>query len=55
MGPGIAQCFAVKGWRVDLYDLKPEILQTALSRIRSNLEVFVEAGLLRPGALPRPP
>jgi len=50
MGPGIAQCFAVKGWRVHLYDLKPEMLQTALSRIRSNLEVFIEAGLLLPEA-----
>jgi 3-hydroxybutyryl-CoA dehydrogenase len=50
MGHGIAQCFAVKDWQVDLYDLKPEALQTARSRIRSNLEVFMEAGLLLPEA-----
>jgi len=46
MGHGIAQCFAVKGWSVRLYDLKPEILNTAIDRIRANLRVFIEAGLI---------
>ncbi len=46
MGHGIAQCFAVKGWQVRLYDAKPEMRDTALSRIRANLKVFVEAGII---------
>ena len=46
MGHGIAQCFAVKGWQVRLYDAKPEIRDTALSRIRDNLSVFLEAGII---------
>ncbi len=46
MGHGIAQCFAVKGWQVRLYDAEPEIRETALSRVRANLKVFVEAGLI---------
>jgi 3-hydroxybutyryl-CoA dehydrogenase len=46
MGHGIAQCFAVKGWQVRLYDAEPEMRDTALSRIRANLKVFVEAGLV---------
>jgi 3-hydroxybutyryl-CoA dehydrogenase len=46
MGHGIAQCFAVKGWSVRLYDANPEMLNTALDRIRANLKVFVEAGII---------
>jgi 3-hydroxybutyryl-CoA dehydrogenase len=46
MGHGIAQCFAVKGWQVRLYDTKPEMLNTVLDRIRTNLSVFVEAGII---------
>lgn len=46
MGHGIARCFAVKGWQVRLFDAKPEMRDTALSRIRANLKVFVEAGIL---------
>ena len=46
MGHGIAQCFAVKGWQVRLYDAKPEMRDTALSRIRANLGVFLEAGII---------
>ena len=44
MGHGIAQCFAVKGWQVSLYDINREVLGSAATRIRSNLELFVEAG-----------
>jgi 3-hydroxybutyryl-CoA dehydrogenase len=45
MGHGIAQVFAQKDYSVTLYDLNPFILEKALSRIRSNLETFVEVGL----------
>lgn len=48
MGHGIAQCFAVKGWQVRLYDTRPETLKTAPDRIRANLNVFVEAGIIDP-------
>jgi 3-hydroxybutyryl-CoA dehydrogenase len=44
MGHGIAQCFAVKGWRVAIHDLRQEVLETVPDRIRANLELFVEAG-----------
>jgi 3-hydroxybutyryl-CoA dehydrogenase len=44
MGHGIAQCFAVKGWQVRLYDVNREVLGTAPARIRSNLALFVEVG-----------
>ena len=48
MGHGIAQCFAVKGWQVRLYDVNREVLGTAPARIRSNLELFVEVGWAEP-------
>jgi len=51
MGHGIAQCFAVKGWQVRLYDINREVLGTALVRIRSNLELFVEVGWVQPEAV----
>jgi 3-hydroxybutyryl-CoA dehydrogenase len=44
MGHGIAQCFAVKGWKVSIHDLRRELLETVPARIRANLELFVEAG-----------
>lgn len=46
MGHGIAQCFAVKGWQVRIYDANGEMLKTVLGRIRANLSVFVEAGII---------
>ncbi len=45
MGHGIAQAFAQKDNPVTLYDLHPLILDKALVQIRSNLDIFVEAGL----------
>ncbi len=48
MGHGIAQCFAVGGWRVNLFDANPETLNSAPKRIESNLDVFVELGLIGP-------
>jgi 3-hydroxybutyryl-CoA dehydrogenase len=46
MGHGIAQCFAVKGWLVRIYDAKPEMLATVTNRIKANLRVFIEAGVI---------
>jgi 3-hydroxybutyryl-CoA dehydrogenase len=51
MGHGIAQCFAVKGWQVRLYDVNREVLATAPARIRSNLELLLEAGWAKPEAV----
>jgi 3-hydroxybutyryl-CoA dehydrogenase len=48
MGHGIAQCFAVKGRQVRLFDVNREVLGTAPARIRSNLELFVEVGWTEP-------
>jgi 3-hydroxybutyryl-CoA dehydrogenase len=45
MGHGIGQTFAQKGYAVTLYDLNFSILEKALSRIRNNLETFLELGL----------
>jgi 3-hydroxybutyryl-CoA dehydrogenase len=44
MGHGIGQCFAVKGWKVTIHDLRREVLKTVPTRIRANLELFTEAG-----------
>lgn len=46
MGHGIAQCFAVKGWPVRIYDAQAQMMNTVLERIRANLQVFVEAGMV---------
>ncbi len=48
MGHGIAQCFAVEGWSVRIYDALPQMTNTVLERIRANLKVFVEAGMIDP-------
>jgi 3-hydroxybutyryl-CoA dehydrogenase len=45
MGHGIGQAFAQKDYSVTLYDLNHSILERALSRIKSNLETFVELAL----------
>lgn len=46
MGHGIAQCFAVKGWSVRIYDAQPQMTNTVLDRIQANLKVFVDAGII---------
>lgn len=46
MGHGIAQCFAVKGWPVRIYDAQPPMMETVPGRIQANLTVFVEAGMI---------
>jgi 3-hydroxybutyryl-CoA dehydrogenase len=47
MGHGFAQIFAQKGYPVFLYDVDGAILEKALKRIESNLDTFIENGLLR--------
>ncbi|HSR12422.1 MAG TPA: 3-hydroxyacyl-CoA dehydrogenase family protein [Thermodesulfobacteriota bacterium] len=51
MGHGIAQSFLMGGYPVHLYDVQDSILQTAVAHIRSNLELFVQVGLLRAGEI----
>src|SRR4030042_6772174 len=45
MGHGIAQVFARHGGSVMLYDNNETVLGTALARIRSNLQLYIEMGL----------
>ncbi len=47
MGHGIAQVFAMSGYRVRLVDIKEEFLRRALERIRGSLEKLAAKGLLR--------
>jgi len=46
MGHGIAQVFAQAGHHVKLVDVSEEALRLALIRIKRNLDLFVEAGLI---------
>jgi 3-hydroxybutyryl-CoA dehydrogenase len=46
IGPGIAQIFAVKGYKVHLMDVKAEMLPRAIESIRSNLAQLAEAGII---------
>lgn len=45
MGHGIAQTFAQRGYQVRLYDVSRDLVEQAITRIESNLQTFVEAGL----------
>ena len=45
MGHGIAQVFGTKGYKINLYDKDHEVLKSALSRIRKNLQTFRELKL----------
>ncbi|AEM39286.1 NAD-binding 3-hydroxyacyl-CoA dehydrogenase [Pyrolobus fumarii 1A] len=47
MGHGIAQVFAMNGYRVRLVDIKEEFLRRALERIRASLEKLASKGALR--------
>jgi len=44
MGPGLAQIYAMHGYKVNLFSRRQETLQTAASVIRNNLQTQVEAG-----------
>jgi 3-hydroxybutyryl-CoA dehydrogenase len=46
MGHGIAQVFGIKGYRVNLYDKDPGILEIATRKIRLNLQLFLELKLI---------
>jgi len=46
MGHGIAQVFGIKGYRVNLYDKDPGILEGAPGKIRANLQLFLELKLI---------
>lgn len=45
MGHGIAQEFAQAGYQVVLNDLDDEVLQTALTRIRTNFDMMTKEGM----------
>lgn len=44
MGHGIAQICALSGFKAHLFDLSDEVLQTALDKIKANLEKGVQKG-----------
>ena len=46
MGHGIAQVFAVKGYRVVLMDMQKGILDTAINNIRSNLTLMADNNII---------
>lgn len=46
MGHGIAQVFAQAGYEVKLVDVSEEALRLASTRMKANLDLFVEAGLI---------
>ena len=46
MGPGIAQCYAMSGREVCLYDISESALGKARAMLLSNLDTFVDEELL---------
>jgi 3-hydroxybutyryl-CoA dehydrogenase len=52
MGHGIAQAFAMGGYRVRAIDEQPETAATAVGRIGNNLNQLADAGLLKPDLVP---
>jgi 3-hydroxybutyryl-CoA dehydrogenase len=44
MGQGIAQVCAMAGYRVLLYDIQPDLVLSALTAIRRNLDTLIEKG-----------
>lgn len=48
MGHGIAQVFALKGFKVKLFDNDPRVAASAPERIRNNLRILLEMGLIKP-------
>lgn len=49
MGHGIAQVAALAGYETRLYDVDEEALETAMTRVRANLEKGIELGKVAPG------
>jgi len=52
MGHGIGLTFALGGYQVTLQDRGDEILERALTRVKSDLEAFVECGVISPDMIP---
>jgi 3-hydroxyacyl-CoA dehydrogenase len=46
MGHGIAQVFALKGYKVKLFDNDSRVLKSAPERIRNNLQTLLEMRLV---------
>ena len=46
MGHGIAQVFALKGYKVKLFDNDSKVLEAAPGKIRNNLQTLSEMGLV---------
>jgi 3-hydroxybutyryl-CoA dehydrogenase len=46
MGHGIAQVFALKGYKVKLFDNDPKVLESAPEKIRNNLHTLLEMYLV---------
>ena len=46
IGPGIAQIFATKGYRVYLEDIRPQALSQAIELMRANLQGLADAGVI---------
>ena len=46
MGHGIAQIFALKGYKVRLFDSDPKVLENAPAKIRNNLQTLLELHLI---------
>jgi len=53
MGHGIAQCFAMGGYEVSLYDIGLDVLDNAMAHIRENLNLFAQEGLIREDEIER--
>lgn len=52
MGPGIAQSYAMGGYLVNLCDLNAASLEKAQIMIQTNLETFVEEGIIKISDVP---
>ena len=48
MGHGIAQVFALKGYKVKLFDNDPKVLESAPEKIHNNLQTLLEMHLVEP-------
>jgi len=53
MGHSIAQVYAQNGYEVSLVDLNEDMLQSALKKIRDNLNTLVEYGIFKKEHIPR--
>jgi 3-hydroxybutyryl-CoA dehydrogenase len=51
MGHGIAQSFLMAGYPVFLYDIQETILETARVHIKRNLDLFLQADLVKRGKI----